>query len=377
MDCDQAPRAAYIHVPFCRHRCGYCNFTLVAGRDDLIGDFLRAIELELAQLKAPREVDTLYWGGGTPTRLSPAQLRQLAAIVLKWHPIATGYEFTVEANPADVDEPMIETLVDLGVTRLSLGGQSFRAEKLRLLERDHLGPDIERATSLARSAGLAVALDLIFATPGETLDEWSADVDTAISQRPEHVSTYGLTYERGTDYWTRRERGDLVAADEELEREMYGMAIERLTAGGFEHYEVSNFAKPGHRSWHNQTYWSGNGYYAAGPGAARYVAGVRETNHRSVTTYLQRVLAGESPVAEREQLNDEARARELLVFGLRRMEGVNRRDFTAKTGVQIDELIAASLKKYVDLGLLSDNGHQIRLTREGLFVSDAIWPEIL
>jgi oxygen-independent coproporphyrinogen-3 oxidase len=371
------PRAAYVHVPFCRHRCGYCNFTLVAGRSDLVDDYLRAIDFELAQLETPHEVETLYWGGGTPTYLSPDQLRQLAATALRWHPLAAGYEFTVEANPADVDEAMIDALATLGVTRLSLGGQSFRTEKLRLLERDHDGDAIERTMSLARNAGLAVALDLIFATPGETLDEWAADLDAALALRPDHVSTYGLMFEQGTDYWSRRERGDLIEADEELQREMYALAIDRLTAAGFEQYEVSNFALLGQRSRHNETYWSGKGYFAAGPGAARYVDGIRETNHRSVTTYLQRVLAGESPVAEREQLDDEARAREFLVFGLRRIEGVERRSFAAWTGFDIDALVAAPLKKFVGLQLLSDDGERVRLTREGLYVSDAIWPEFL
>ena len=374
---DLPPRSAYVHVPFCRHRCGYCNFTLVAGRGDLVGDYLNAIDLELATLGQPREVDTLYWGGGTPTYLSPDQLRQLAATVQRWHPLADGYEFTVEANPADVDEPMIETLVGLGATRLSLGGQSFREDKLRLLERDHNAADIARVVKLARDAGLAVALDLIFATPGETLDQWAADLEAAIALQPQHLSTYGLTFERGTDYWSRRERGELAAVDEELEREMYALAIDRLAAASFEHYEVSNFAQPGQRSRHNETYWSGKGYFAAGPGAARYVDGIRETNHRSVTTYLQRVLACESPVAEREQLDDEARARELLVFGLRRMEGVDRQDFAERSGVEMDKLVATQLKKFVALGLLIDDGRNVRLTREGLFVSDAIWPEML
>jgi putative oxygen-independent coproporphyrinogen III oxidase len=371
------PRAAYLHVPFCRHRCGYCNFTLVAGRDDLVGDYLRAVELELTRLESPREVDTLYWGGGTPTFLSSEQLRELSGIVLRWHPLAAGSEFTVEANPADVNDAMIATLAGLGVTRLSLGGQSFRAEKLRLLERDHQAADIAAVVALAQRAGLAVALDLIFATPGETLEQWSADLDAAIALHPEHVSTYGLTFERGTDYWSRRERGELIESDEELQRQMYALAIDRLTAAGFEHYEISNFATPGQRSRHNQTYWSGEGYYAAGPGAARYVGGIREINHRSTTTYLQRVLDRESPVAEREKLNDEGRARELLVFGLRRMEGVHRREFAAQTGIEVEQLVATPLKKFVALGMLSDDGNQIRLTREGLFVSDAIWPEML
>jgi oxygen-independent coproporphyrinogen III oxidase len=383
------PRAAYIHVPFCRHRCGYCNFTLVAGRDDLIGDYLRAIELELETLQTPREVDTLYFGGGTPTHLSTAQFWQLAQSVLKWHPLVepspspslqgrgNSSEWTVEANPADANAAMIEMLATLGVTRLSLGSQSFHAEKLRLLERDHEAADIAETVQLAKCAGLQVSLDLIFATPGETLASWSDDLSAAIALEPNHISTYGLTFEQGTEFWNRKSQGELVEADEELQREMYALAIDRLTDSGFEHYEVSNFAKPGCRSRHNQVYWSGDGYFAAGPGAARYVNGVRETNVRSTTAYLERVLAGKSPEAEREELSAESRARELLVFGLRRLEGVSRGEFRKRTGCAVDELIEKPLAKYVGLGLLSDDGERIRLTREGLYVSDAIWPEML
>ncbi len=330
------PRAAYIHVPFCRHRCGYCNFTLIAGRDDLIDSYLRAIDLELSgclALAASHEIDTLYLGGGTPTHLSPVQFRQLSASVLRTFRLARGYEWTVEANPADVDETMIETLAALGVNRLSLGVQSFRKEKLRLLERDHSRGDIERAAKLARRAGLRMSLDLMFAAPGETLAQWAAEIESAIQLGPDHVSTYGLTFERGSAFWGRRLRGELAQLDEELERDMYALAIEELAAGGFVQYEVANFAKPGQRSRHNETYWSGNGYFAAGPGAARYVDGVREMNHRSTTTYIRRLLAGRSPVAERECLDDRARAKELLIFGLRRIQGVRRTEFAAQDGL--------------------------------------------
>jgi oxygen-independent coproporphyrinogen-3 oxidase len=391
------PRAAYVHVPFCRHRCGYCNFTLVAGRDDLIEDYLRAVELELSRVGTAHqnhdetnsmvrgahptttagEVDTLYFGGGTPSHLSPAQLRRLVSAILLRHPLAGGYEWTVEANPADVNGAMIDALSELGVTRLSLGGQSFRPEKLRLLERDHQPGEIAQAICLARSAGMQVALDLIFATPGETLGDWECDLATALALEPDHVSSYGLTFERGTAFWARRLRGLLDEVDEELQREMYALAIDRLTGAGFEHYEVSNFARPGCRSRHNETYWSGNGYCAYGPGAARHVDGVRESNHRSTTTYIKRMLADGSPVAEREELSPEARARELLVFGLRRIEGVSRHEFSARTGESIESLVGKPLRKFIGLGLLEDNGERIRLTREGLFVSDALWPEML
>jgi oxygen-independent coproporphyrinogen-3 oxidase len=272
---------------------------------------------------------------------------------------------------------MIEILASLGVTRLSIGGQSFRAEKLRLLERDHDAKSIGVAVSLAKQAGMQVALDLIFAAPGETLDQWRNDVESAIALEPHHVSTYGLTFERGTAFWVRRLRGELNTVDEGLEREMYGLAIDHLMACGFEHYEVSNFARPGCRSRHNQVYWCGDGYFAVGPGAARYVDGVRETNHRSTTTYLRRVLTGKSPVAEREQLSPKTRACELLVFSLRRMEGVSRSQFAERTNFEIDALVGNPLRKFVVLGLLVDDGERIRLSRDGLFVSDAIWPNLL
>jgi oxygen-independent coproporphyrinogen-3 oxidase len=375
------PRSAYVHVPFCRHRCGYCNFTLVAGRGDLVDDYLRAIALELVSLEMPSheraEVDTLYFGGGTPTYLEPPRLRKLTETVLEFHPLAAGYEFTVEANPSDLDSQMVATLSALGVTRLSLGGQSFRAEKLRLLERDHDANCIRLAVEHAKRANMQVALDLIFATPRETLDDWSADLDAGLALEPDHISTYGLTFERGTAFWGRRLRGELAEVDEELQRDMYALAIDRLLTAGYEHYEVSNFARPGCRSRHNQVYWSGDGYFAYGPGAASYIRGVREMNHRSTTNYLKRVLAGDSPVVEMEELSPEARARELLVFGLRRIEGISRKQFRSRTGVEIDELATAALHKFTDMGLLTDDGEHIRLTREGLFVSDAIWPELL
>jgi oxygen-independent coproporphyrinogen-3 oxidase len=372
-----APRSAYIHVPFCAHRCGYCNFTLVAGRDDLVEPYLTAVERELSWLGQPREVDTLFFGGGTPTKLRGAQLERLLTIVLRWHPLPAGHEFSVEANPADVDAAAVRLLADHGVTRVSLGAQSFNAAKLRRLERDHQAADIARAVELIRGAGLDVALDLIFAAPDESLGEWQEDLTAAIALEPDHISTYGLTFERGTTFWSRLMHSELARAPEELERSMYATAIDALTAAGFEHYEVSNFARPSRRCRHNEAYWSGAEYFAAGPGASRHIAGVRETNHRSTTTWIKRVLAGESAVAEREQLPPEDRARELLVFGLRRLAGVDRQWFYDRTGYDLDQMLGPALADCIRHGLLADNGQCVRLTRDGLFVSDAIWPAFL
>lgn len=373
------PRSAYLHVPFCRHRCGYCNFAVVAGRDDLAPAYLRALGVELAQLDTPRPVETLYLGGGTPTRLALPLLDELLTLARTWFPALDGVEpeFTVEANPVDLSAEAIGLLAEHGVTRLSLGVQSLNPAKLAHLERDHTPDDVHRVVKAAQDAGLHVAIDLIFAAPGETLDAWSADLEAAISLGPTHASTYGLTYEKGTSFWSRRSRGDLAELDDELQRSMYELAIDRLAESGFEHYEVSNFAQPGRRSLHNESYWTGREWFAAGPGAARYVDGVRETNHRSTTTWIRRLESGESPVAEREELTSEEKARERLVFGLRRLEGVRRRDFATQTGYEIDALAGKEIEKFASLGFLSSDGDRVQLTRAGVMVSDAIWPDLL
>lgn len=372
-----SPRAAYIHVPFCAHRCGYCNFTLIAGRDDLISAYLNALDRELTLLESPRPVETLFIGGGTPTHLAPDQLEQLLSIVRRWFLLAAGGEFSIEANPFGFDFDRVKILAEFGVTRLSLGAQSFNAEKLKLLERDHSPAEIARCVELARRRLSSVSLDLIFGTPGETLDVWRRDLASALELTPDHVSTYGLTFERGTIFWSRLAHGRLARLDEELERTMYAEAIDSLGAAGYEHYEVSNFARPGQRCRHNEIYWAAEEYFAAGPGAARYIAGRRETNHRSTTTWLKRVLAGESPVAESETLSPEDRAREALVLGLRRMEGIDRREFAARTGFEVDALVGRELARFFELGLCCDRSGRVGLTREGLFVSDAIWPAFL
>ena len=370
-------RSAYIHVPFCRHRCGYCNFTLVAGRDDLIGAYLEGIERELFGLGEPRPVRTLFLGGGTPTHLPPANLDRLLAIARRWFLLESGGEFSVEANPVDIDAERVAVLARHGVSRISLGAQSFQAAKLKLLERDHSPEQIAAAVELCRPKIGSVSLDLIFGVPGETLEGWQNDLRQALALAPDHVSTYGLTFERGTAFWSRLQRGELGKSEEEIERQMYESAIDTLTAEGFEHYEVSNFARPGQRSRHNERYWTAGEFYAAGPGAARFIDGRREINHRSTTTWLQRVLSGKSPVAESEKLGPEDAARERLVFGLRRLQGVEVEAFARETGYRVEALGGAALQEYRQHGLLEMNEGVLRLTRKGLLVSDALWPAFL
>ncbi|MEM1304222.1 MAG: coproporphyrinogen-III oxidase family protein, partial [Planctomycetota bacterium] len=242
------PRSSYLHVPFCARRCGYCNFAVVADRLDLADDYLRAVALELERTPGEHPVDTLYFGGGTPTELPADKLATLCETVLRHRTPTAGCEWTIEANPLDVtDRDAAVWLAARGINRVSLGAQSLNPAKLKRLERDHSPRDVRRAVEHLRSAGLSVAIDLIFAAPDESFDDWRRDLEAVVDLRPDHVSTYGLTYEPGAEFWGRLKRGQLVERPEELQRDMYAYAIDRLGEAGFEHYEISNFARPGLR----------------------------------------------------------------------------------------------------------------------------------
>jgi oxygen-independent coproporphyrinogen-3 oxidase len=372
---DAQPRSAYIHVPFCAHRCGYCDFTLVARRDDLIDAYLEALAIELSKLERPREVDTLFFGGGTPTHLPALQLERLLALTRRWFLPAPGAEICVEANPAGLDDSKVAVLAEAGVNRVSLGVQSFDAAVLELLERDHRGSEIPAVVERVRRRIPNVGLDLIFGVPGQSLDLWRATLSAAIALQPTHVSTYGLTFEKGTAFQSRLNKGLLGRCDEEVERQMYALAMDELPRAGFEQYELSNFARPGFRCRHNEVYWAGDPFFGFGPGAARYAAGRRELNHRSVTTWINRVLAGQSPIAESEELSPEGRARELIMLNLRRCEGIALAEFRLQTGFDFHRLAGDALPRHLRQGLLEEHEGHVRLTREGRFLADTVFAE--
>lgn len=371
------PRAAYVHVPFCVHRCGYCDFTVIAGRDDLADDYLRAIEIELSGLGEPREIDTLFVGGGTPTQLSPDQLDRLLATLRHWLPLTSGGEFSIEANPTGFSTEKVQVLQTHRVNRVSLGVQSFSTPLLRTLERDHDAEQIERTVDALRGRIDNFGFDLIFGVPEQSLDDWRDSLSRAVGLGPTHVSTYGLTYEKGTSFWTRREQRRLSPVEEGIEAEMYSTAMSWLPEQGYPQYELSNYARPGYESRHNAVYWQGLPYFGFGPGAAAYVNGARTTNHRSVTTWLKRVLAGESGICTSETLSPEERAREAIWLGLRQVCGIDRETFAARFECDLDSLIGAELPKLIGAGWIADDGNSIRLTRSGRLVADRVAAELL
>jgi oxygen-independent coproporphyrinogen-3 oxidase len=372
-----SPQAAYVHVPFCRHRCGYCDFAVVAGRDDLIDRYLGSLRRELERLPGPLDLDTLYVGGGTPSHLGADGLRRLwGAFAGRLAPVA-GAEVTIEANPADVDAALVAAAVACGVNRVSLGAQSLSARTLAALDRDHTPEQVRRAVDLLLGAGLAVNLDVMTAAPGQSLAEVERDLDDVLALGVHHVSVYCLTWERGTRFIGLLNRGVLERAEEDLERRMFEGAIDRLEGGGFEHYEVSNFARPGHRCRHNEGYWDCRPWEAFGPGAARFDGRTRITNHRSPFTWMRRIDAGLDPAADHDRMTAEGAARERIVVGLRRREGVVREAFRNVSGLEFDALAGDLVREWVANGWAVDDGGRIRLTRSGLLLSDSLWAGVL
>ena len=371
------PRHAYVHVPFCRRRCGYCDFALVAGRDELVERFFTALDRELGRLARPLDIDTLYLGGGTPSHLGPAGLRRLFDLLTPLLCLGRGAEVTAEANPNDVSAAWVAAAADCGVTRVSLGAQSLDAKTLRALDRDHSPDDVHRAVALLQAEGLAVNVDLMTAAPGQSLADVERDLDAVAALGVGHVSVYCLTWEKGTAFESARRSGRLVAAAEDLERDMFLAAIERLEAAGFDQYEISNFARPGARCRHNEAYWDCRPWEAFGPGAARFNGRTRITNHRSPTTWMTRVLAGADASGDVDAMTAEDAARERLVVGLRRRDGIARRTFREASHHEVDALAGTVIADWVTQGLATDDGDQIRLTRAGMLVSDGLWSAVL
>jgi len=373
------PRAAYVHIPFCAHKCGYCDFASLAGVDHLADRYLAALEREIEMsLVEPQEVETIFVGGGTPTRLDASQLSRLTTIIRRWLIQCPGGEWTVEANPGTLDAEKADVLVEAGVDRISLGAQSFQANLLSVLERNHGRAEVDQAVEIVRPRFARWSLDLIFGVPGSTLPDWCADLETALEFEPAHLSCYGLVFEKGTALWNQRQTGRVQPIDEEVERQMYETTIERLAAAGLEMYEISNFARPGHESRHNLAYWANDAYFGFGVGAARYLRGVRSVNTRDLLAYLRRIESGEWATGPREELPAEERARETAILMLRRIRiGIERDDFLRRTGFGLDALAGPIVERFKEQGCLEDDGRRVRLSRQGLFVADRVFCELL
>ena len=372
------PRTAYVHIPFCGHQCGYCDFAVTAGRDHLIEPYLAALTIELERLGSPQSVESLFLGGGTPTYLSAEQLDRLFVQLDRWLPrVGPTPEVSIESTPESLTAEKAIVLAAHGVNRVSIGVQSFQAHLLEALDRRHGVADIPRAVEAVRKHLPVLSFDLIFAAPGQTAAEWDQDLETALSFAPDHLSLYGLTYETGTPLWKDRRKGVLKVVCEEDELQFYRTGIERLTAAGFEHYEVSNFARLGRRSIHNRRYWANEAYHGLGVGAARYVHGSRELNTRDIVAYIAKLTAGDDPTFQRETLEPRERAFETIAVQLRRSEGILCEPFRGQTGYAVEDLIGSRLGFLVEQGLLESSAEAIRLTPRGRELADGVTTDLL
>ena len=360
----------YVHVPFCRVRCGYCDFNTYtsdelrgAKRSDYAGQAIEEVALAHHVLAASglpeRPATTVFFGGGTPTLLPVADLADmLAAIIVAWG-LTPGAEVTTEANPDSVDRDYLFTLKAAGFTRVSFGMQSAVPHVLATLERTHDPARIPLVVAWAREAGLQVSLDLIYGTPGESLDDWNASIDAVLAEDPDHISAYALIIEDGTKLARQIRRGEVAQPSDDLQADMYEVLDAKLAAAGYDWYEVSNWARtPQNRSQHNLAYWQGHDWWGIGPGAHSHVGGVRWWNVKHPAAYADRILAGLSPAAGRETLDAETRRVERVLLLTRIRDGLRIDELepagrTAVAGLIADELVnaAAALRGSVELTL--------------------------
>lgn len=372
------PFSVYLHVPFCRVRCGYCDFnTYTSGelrgarQDEYADTLLREVSFArrlLSGIGPLRPAATVFFGGGTPTLLPAGDLARMLGGVRDAFGIIDGAEVTVEANPDTVTDAVAAELAASGVTRLSVGMQSAVPHVLAALDRTHDPANVRTAVAAARRAGLDVSVDLIYGAPGESLDDWRESLRTAIELAPDHVSAYALIIEDGTKLARQIRRGDVPAPDDDLQADMYELADELLTAAGFEWYEVSNWARSEqHRSLHNLAYWQGADWWGFGPGAHSHIGGVRFWNVKHPAAYAQRLAGGESPAAAREVPDAEARTLENILLRTRIREGLPVSEILGEGRAAVATLIADGL---VD-GPSAIRG-RIVLTRRGRLLADAV-----
>lgn len=367
----------YVHLPFCTTKCGYCDFYSLPTIPALVNELVAALRGELLARDPGRPVATIFVGGGTPTVLPAEALETVLRLLAeRAGPVA---EFTVEANPSSTDELKLSLLRRVGVNRISFGAQSFQPEELRVLERIHDPRHIAESVMAARAAGFDnLNLDLIYGVPGQTFERWRDNLRRAVDLGPEHLSCYALMYEPGTSLTRLKKEGRLLAAEEDLEADMFEMTIDELTAAGFEHYEISNFARPGRRCRANVIYWENREYLGIGPSAVSYVDGLRRKNVADVRRYIEGLRADpRSIVAEEERLDSLRSACETAVQMLRLTAGIDLAAFQARTGYDAAQLFSEAAERLAGLGLVERTPGAIRLTRKGMLVSNRVMMEFL
>lgn len=365
------PTSAYVHIPFCTQICYYCDFSKVFIKNQPVDDYLQALIREFESYDI-EQLRTLYIGGGTPTSITAQQLDYLLTNLTKHLDLSVLEEFTIEANPGDLTDDKIEVLKKSAVNRVSLGVQTFNDKQLKRIGRSHNESQIYSTIDHLKTAGFDnISIDLIYALPGQTMEDVKENVAKAIALDIPHLSLYSLILEHHTVFMNKMRRGKLNLPQEDLEAEMFEYIIAELEANGFEHYEISNFTKPGFESRHNLMYWDNAEYYGVGAGASGYLNGVRYRNRGPIQHYLKAVSEGNARLSEEVLTKDEMMEEELFL-GLRKKSGVSIAKFEEKFGLSFEERYGQIVTELCQQGFLVPDDKVVRMTKKGLFLGDTV-----
>lgn len=386
------PLSLYLHIPFCTAKCGYCDFNAYEGLDHLVPAYTPALIGEL-ELWAPAtntfEVQTVFFGGGTPSLSSLDDMRLLSNTIRERYVVTPNAEWTLEANPTELTTEHLTGLRNLGFNRLSIGVQSLNNHELEQLDRQHSGAQAVEAVRSARTAGFEnINIDLIFGLIEQPLKRWQETLEDVLELEPEHLSCYALTVEPGTHLYYRVQKGELSEPDPDVVADQYEWTLGRLAAAGYEHYEISNWAQPGKACNHNLVYWNAAPYLGIGAGAHSFFAGQRFANVESPQRYvelidasieqranegsgaLQQVAGGETP--DEETLRSDA-----LILGLRLLDGVDAANFTKRFGTSLHEAFGPEIERHIELGLLEYSNKRLRLSNRGLLLANEVFVDLL
>ena len=369
----------YIHIPFCKRRCIYCDFfstTQSEKKSEYVHALVRELEIRKDYLDN-EEIETIYLGGGTPSQLSQEELEEIFAHIYKVYKVTPDAEITLEANPDDLTPEYVSMLRGLPINRISMGIQTFQEETLKLLHRRHTAQQAIEAFKRCREAGFQnISIDLMYGLPGETLETWEQDLQQAIALHPEHISAYHLIYEEGTTLWNLREQNKVEEAEEELSLTLFKTLIERLTKAGYQHYEISNFCLPGLHSRHNSSYWTGKKYLGCGPSAHSFDGTSRQWNVSSLDKYLEGIRTDQLDF-EIENLDLYTRYNDFVITSIRTCWGMPLSQLRTNYGETLYNYCLRMAKPHIQQGVLEIEEDTLKLTSEGIFISDGIMSDLL
>ena len=368
----------YVHIPFCRSRCSYCDFATGLYQTELAARYVELVvkEIETTNLtKSVLDVDTIYFGGGTPSMLTPLQLQKILQAIRTRFGVDESAEVTLEMNPGTISPEILQEFRSRGVNRASFGAQTFDDAELARLGRSHTVADTFKTFSDLRLAGFDnVSFDLIAGLPGQSIERWRCNVEEALRLRPEHLSFYLLEVHAGTPLAEHIRRGLQPVPDEDLAAEMYAWMLERAEVAGYQHYEISNLSLPGFTSRHNIKYWTGAPYLGFGCSAHSYDGhGRRWANERAIEKYMRAIETGGSPVVQEQHLTDTDIRSEAIFLGMRLMRGVDTKCYQDSFGIDLRESHKGELNRFIDAGLVEFDGDIVRLTRAGALMSNEVF----